>query len=501
MTLHKMFLKSALKHKNIIAIYDQATGKNITYKKLILLSIIFADKIKHYKNQNIGIMIPTSAGAIISTLATLITGKTPVMINYSMSAIKSSVYAQNKCQFNTILTSKKLLDKLSIKPIKDMVFLEDIVANLSIIDKIKGLIKSIFPHTIYNKGNENDNAVILFTSGSEKDPKAVPLSHKNIIHNINGINMVFDFKNNEIFMSILPLFHIFGLTTSFWLPITKGYSLIAQPNPLEYQHVSDNIKNYNATCITATPTFFRGYLKKSHKDDFKSLRIAISGGDKLPKALVDEFFEKHNVMIYEGYGTTETSPVISSNTAHYNKPGSIGKPLPNVKVKIVNVDNNNELSTNKIGKIIVKGDLVMRGYIDEPNITIKDGWYDTGDMGLIDEDGFLWHKGRLKRFVKIGGERVSLMAVEEEAIKVMPDNSLCCAVEIPNKAKGAEIILAITKKVDQKQIIKTIKNAIGSIAIPKKFIYLDELPIMSNGKIDFRLTTKICHEKLYEKAK
>jgi acyl-[acyl-carrier-protein]-phospholipid O-acyltransferase/long-chain-fatty-acid--[acyl-carrier-protein] ligase len=314
--------------------------------------------------------------------------------------------------------------------------------------------------------------------------------------------MVFNFKDHEIFMAVLPLFHIFGLTTSFWLPIIRGYSIIAQPNPLEYQQVADNIRKYNATCISATPTFFRGYLKKSQTNDFKSLTMAISGGDKLAKPLVNEFFEKHNVMIYEGYGTTETSPVISTNTPNANKLGSIGKPLPNVKVKIVGVDTPRELLTNDMGKILVQGSLVMNGYLDDPNestLRINDGWYDTGDMGLIDKDGFLWYKGRLRRFVKIGGEMISLAAVEEEAGKVI--SSLCCAVEIPNKVKGSEIVLVVTKQIEQKKITKALKESIGSIAVPTRFVYLDELPIMSNGKVDFRTTTKICHEKLYKQSK
>ncbi len=500
MILHKKFIESAKLNKNKIAIIDEGTKKTLTYKKLLIASLMLYPKLKNFPSKYIGIMLPTSMGGMLSVIAALMAGKIPVMINFSTGAIKNAIYAQEKCSFKTIITSVKLIEKLQIEPIEGMIFIEDILKTVTTFDKLKAAIKASLPVSFIKSSvanaKEDDTSVILFTSGSEKEPKAVELSHKNISHNLINVPKHLTIDANHKFMSTLPIFHVFGLTVVFWLPITLGSTIITYPNPLDFKIIGKLTKKHKANVIGGTPSFYYGYIKKCDKDDFLSVKLAVSGADKLTKHIYDAFLEKFKVKILEGYGTTETSPVISVNTPKYHKVGSIGRPLPNVQIKIVHHETEEELPINTEGKLLVKGDMVMKGYlgdIEETSLRLRNGWYDTGDMALLDEDGFLWHKGRLKRFVKIGGEMVSLVKVESVLEKYLPDNTVCCVVDVPNPTKGADIVAAITtSEINKRKILKQMAKELPSIALPKNFYVLDELPTMASGKINFREVEKIC---------
>lgn len=503
MLLHQHFIKIAKKYNNKLAFIDRTSEKRITYSKALIASLILAEKFKKYEEGFVGIMIPTSAGCALSILGILMSGKTPVMINYSMHAIKNAVYAQRKCNFKAIITSKKLLEKINCPAIEGMVFIEDIMSSISGAEKIKAAIKAKLPAPLITKlvhtGNEDDNVVILFTSGSEKDPKAVQLTHKNISSNIQSFSKMLKLYESDIILANLPYFHVFGLTLTLWTPIYYGMTIVSYANPLEYKTICNIIREEKPTVMVGTPSFLWGYLRKSEAGDFKSLRLIVSGADKCPDTLREEFLKKHGINVYEGYGTTETSPVISTNTPDNNKPGSVGKVLPGVKIRIENYETGEECAAGEIGKILVKGDLVMKGYLndfEETSMRIRDGWYDTGDMGYIDEEGFLWHSGRLKRFVKIGGEMISLVRVENVLEKLLPEDVACSIVEVPDALKGAKIIAAVTKKIDKRKILKLMSEHLPNIALPKQFIVVEDLPKMGSGKIDFRRVTEIVQNKL-----
>lgn len=503
MLLHLEFIKTAKRYKEKIAIRDKTTTKDVTYSKALLASLILSHQFRTYKEGFIGIMIPTSAGSMLSILGCLMAGKVPVMINYSTGAASNAEYAQNKCGFKTIIASRALVEKLGCRLVSGMVFIEDIMKKISGIDKIRAVIWCLLPlpillHMIH-RGEERDNLVILFTSGSEKDPKAVQLTHRNISSNIEGISRTLPISDHDIMLGNLPLFHVFGQTINLWLPLIKGMTVITYANPLEYRVICQIIREEGCTLMVGTPVFFTGYLRQSQPGDFLSIRIAVAGADKMPDALRDAFLTKHNLIIYEGYGTTETSPVISSNSPKFCKNGSVGRPLPNVKVKIIDTDTGQEVPRGQIGKILVKGDMVMQGYLDdleETSYRIINGWYDTGDMGMMDEDGFLWHKGRLKRFVKIGGEMISLVRIENALEEIMPDNVSCCVVEVPDSLKGAKIVVAVTEPVSEKEILKKLAKKLPSIAIPKKFIVIKDFPKMGSGKIDFRHITEQVRDQI-----
>lgn len=493
----------AKKHNDKLAIMDKTTKRDVTYSKALIASLILTSKFRKYDKGFIGIMIPTSAGCVLAILAALMSGRIPVMINFSTGAKGNAEYAQKKCRFKTIITSKALLQKVKCPHIDGMVLIEDIMKTISTGDKLKGALKAKLPLglllNLIHKGNEYDTSVILFTSGSEKNPKAVQLSHKNIASNVVASHQQFELSDSNIVMANLVLYHVFGLTTNLWYPLYYGLTMITYANPLDFRTISDIVRKEKPTLMNGTPSLFWGYLQKSEPGDYSSIKNMVAGADKSSEALRQGFLEKHGVTLLSGYGATETSPVISATSIKNNKPGSVGKALPGVQVRIENLETGKDCAPDEVGKILVKGDLVMKGYYNDPELTaaaIKEGWYDTGDMGYLDEDKYLWHSGRYKRFVKIGGEMVSLVKVEDVLESILPDGVKCCVVEVPDEFKGANVVAVVTQEVDRTEIIKQMEPLIQSIALPKKFMVIEELPMMGTGKIDFRSVTRIVEEKL-----
>lgn len=503
MLLHHRFIENAKRLGDKLAYIDCTANKRISYSKALIASLILATKFKKYDPGFIGVMIPTSAGCALANIGIVMAGRTPVMINYSTGAAENAEYAQRKCDFKTIITSKKLVEKINCRHVEGMVYIEDIMEGLSALEKVKAALLSKMPVGLIKSlvacPGENDNVVILFTSGSEKDPKAVQLTHKNISSNITSISKRYGLNEQDIFLASLPFFHVFGLTANLWAPLFHGMTAVSYANPIDYKTVCDIVRTEKPNLMVGTPSFFWGYLRKSEPGDFDSLRLALCGADKCPDSLRDGFQEKHNLPLYEAYGTTETSPGISGNYKEMCKPGSVGKPFPGVQVRIENYETGKECGFGEDGKILVKGDMVMKGYFDdfeETSLHIRHGWYDTGDMGNLDEDGYLWHVGRLKRFVKVGGEMVSLVRVEDELEKHLPEEVLCCVVEIPDAIKGSKIIAAVTGEIDEKATMRKMAENLPPIAMPKRFIVIEEFPKMGSGKIDFRTTTDMVREKL-----
>jgi acyl-[acyl-carrier-protein]-phospholipid O-acyltransferase/long-chain-fatty-acid--[acyl-carrier-protein] ligase len=508
MLLHHRFIEVAKRQGDKLAFIDRSAGRDVTYSKALIASLLLAAEFRKYDKGFLGVMIPTSAGCGLSILGALMSGRTPVMINYSTGAEDNCRYAQEKCDFQTIVTSKALLKKIDCPHVDGMVYIEDIMAGLSTLKKIKAAAISKLSAAAIQKivaGNsDQQDAVILFTSGSEKDPKAVELTHRNIVSNIESFSDRFKFTENDIFLANLPYFHVFGLTGNLWVPLYHGMSVITYANPLDYRKICEIIRDDRPTLMVGTPSFYWGYLRKSEPGDFASLRYAICGADKCPDALREGFLEKHDMALYEGYGTTETSPAISANAEGINKPGSVGLPFEGVKVRIENYETGEECAAGENGKILVKGDLVMKGYFndfEETSLHIRSGWYDTGDMGNLDEDGYLWHVGRRKRFVKIGGEMVSLIRVENALEKHLPDDILCCVVDVPDAIKGARIVAAVTAPVEEKKILKKMAVDLPKIALPKIFTVIEEFPKMGSGKIDFRTVTNMVQKILNSKEK
>jgi acyl-[acyl-carrier-protein]-phospholipid O-acyltransferase / long-chain-fatty-acid--[acyl-carrier-protein] ligase len=501
MLMHHRFIEIAKKYGDKMFIIDRSTGRKVTYRRALIGALIIADKLKRYEPGFIGVMVPNSAGAALTILGALFSGRVPVMINYSTGASQNCIYAQKKCDFKTIVTSKALLDKINCPVLPGMVFLEELIAGISGFEKIRAAIKSRLPAPILKSrvagGKENDDLFVLFTSGSEKEPKGVELTHKNVSTVLTSLGKDVNFSAQDIFLCQLPYFHIFGQTGNFWAPIYFGATLVTYANPLDYKTVCEIVKEEKCTVMLGTPSFFWGYLNKSEAGDFRSVRLMLVGADKCPDALREGFLEKHGTVLLEGYGATETSIVISVNTPEFNRPGSVGRPLPCMRVRVENYLSGEECGLRETGKILVKGENVMKGYFDDfeqTSLAMRHGWYDTGDMGWMDEDGYLWHVGRLKRFLKIGGEMVSLVKVEDVLEKLLPEGVSCCVVEVPDHLKGARIVAAITQKVNEKETLRRMSQNLPNIALPRQFVVIKELPKMGSGKIDFRKVTDMVRD-------
>ncbi|MBN2698078.1 MAG: AMP-binding protein [Bacteroidales bacterium] len=484
-----------------LAFIDKSRKSDVTFSRALIAALILSKKFGRYDQGYLGIMIPTSAGCALTSLGTLMSGRIPVMINYSTGAEANARYAQQKCNFKTIIASRALLEKINCPLIDGMVLIEDIMEEISTADKLRAALLSKLPAGMIlnaiHKGDENDTAAILFTSGSEKDPKAVQLTHRNIGSNIINFGNYVNITEKDVMLSNLVFFHVFGLTVNLWTPLVYGMTNITYANPTDYQTISTIAREERPTVMVGTPSFFWGYLQKLEPGDFSSLRLMVAGADKCPDVLREGYLKKHGTTLLEGYGTTETSPVVSTNSLEFNRPGSIGKPLPNVSVRIENPETGEACQTGEVGIIKVKGDLVMKGYLGEPGQTaevIVDGWYNTGDMGYLDEDGYLWHSGRYKRFVKVGGEMVSLVKVENVLEKFLPENVKCCVVDIPDEVKGSYIVAAVTEEINKTAALRKMTRELPNIALPRQFVVIPDLPIMGTGKINFRQVTEIVRE-------
>lgn len=503
MLLHQQFVRMAKKHAKKFAIKDMTTKSNVTYSRALIGALILSKKFRKYEKGYIGIMIPTSAGCALATVGALMSGRVPVMINYSTGAENNARFAQEKCNFKTIITSKALLEKINCPVIEGMVLIEDIMKSVTTGEKLSAALKTKLPVGMIlnriHKGEVDDNVAILFTSGSEKEPKVVQLTHRNIGSNIVNFCDYVGIYETDILLANLVFFHIFGLTVNLWVTFVKGMTMVTYANPTEFQTISTIAREEKPTIMVGTPSFFWGYLQKSEPGDFKSLRVMVAGADKCPDALREGYMKKHGVTLLEGYGATETSPVVSVNSHEHNRPGSIGKVIPNVRVRIDHLESGEECKTGELGKIMVKGDLVMKGYLGAPELTaesIVDGWYNTGDMGYLDEDGYLWHSGRFKRFVKIGGEMVSLVKVENVMEEHLPEGVSCCIVEVPDEIKGATIVAAVTRDINKIAILRKMGKELPNIALPRQFVVIEELPMMGTGKIDFRTVTELVKDML-----
>lgn len=496
--LQHRFLDSVARNPDKIAFIDRSTGRNITYSQALLASLILARRFRKLERGRIGVMLPTSSAGGLAVIAALMAGRTPVMINYSTGAEKNCLYAQDTCDFQVIVTTKTLLEKTGCKQLPGMVFIEDMLSSLGPVEKALAFSKSKLPRTLLKrmvgKSRLDSPAVILFTSGSEKEPKVVQLTQRNILSNIDSFSEMMDIYGMDNLLAVLPYFHVFGLTINLWTPMCLGMTTITYANPLEFKTVAKIIRENKPELLIGTPLFLEGYVKQSKPGDFASIKLAVSGADKCPEHLRTQYREKHGIEIVEGYGTTETSPVISANPRDRNKPGSIGVPIPGTEIRIQHLDSGEDCETGETGKILVKGDGVMQGYlndVEETSLRIKSGWYDTGDLGYLDEDGYLWHKGRLKRFVKIGGEMVSLVMVEETMNELTPAEVECCAVELPDSKRGSRIIGVTNAEVDQQELSKRLGKSLPNLALPKKYMHVPEFPRMGSGKTDFRSLTEI----------
>lgn len=483
--------------------YDKEMASGITgtstYKDLIVSSYILSLKIKkllHGKTK-VGLFLPNSVEHVKTLYSLFYNGITPAILNYS-SGVKTLIDCSETIDLKVIITSRKFVEVggfsntiIELEKTMKVVYLEDIREDISSTDKVKGYLL----YLQRKKSTYFDNELILFTSGSESKPKGVALSHENIYSNIIQIKTIIPFTGTDKIFNAMPMFHSFGLTAGTILPLTLGVPTYLYPKPIDYKNVPAMVYSTNSTVLFGTSTFLEGYAKMAHNYDFYSLRYVVAGAERLKEEVQDLWYEKFGLRILEGYGATETAPVLSINTPLNYKKGTVGKLLPMISHKVEPVE-----GIPNGGKLYVQGPNVMKGYyLHEKGFVPHTGWYDTGDVVEVGEDSFVTIKSRLKRFAKIAGEMVSLNLIEEIAQKCYGSTSFY-AVSIADKKKGEQVILFTTEEVDIKVLKKYIKDEkISAINTPASIEVLSEIPLLGSGKPDYvqmrELADNITHKE------
>ncbi|SMD15745.1 acyl-[ACP]--phospholipid O-acyltransferase [Rhizobium sp. RU36D] len=476
-----------------LAVEDPVTG-GLSYGKMLTGTAVLARKFEELypAETNLGVMLPNANGAVVTVLALMSAGKVPAMINFTAGPanIRSACIAAS---VRTVLTSRAFIKQakldMVIEQIRDtvsIVYLDDLRQTIGLGDKLRGLISRSRSRV---ERKADDPAVILFTSGSEGTPKGVVLTHRNILANAAQAAARIDFNSSDKVFNILPVFHSFGLTAGTVLPLISGVPVFFYPSPLHYRIVPEMIYGSNATIIFGTDTFLNGYARTAHPYDFRSIRYCFAGAEPVKASTRETYMNKFGIRILEGYGVTETAPVISINTPMFNLPGSVGKILPGMESRLEPVP-----GVEEGGRLFVKGPNVMAGYlrVENPGIIepLVDGWHDTGDIVTIDGDGFVRIKGRAKRFAKIGGEMISMAAVEALAGEVWPGH-LSVTVNLPDPRKGEKLVLLTDKPGASRADLLSHAKAKGmsELAVPSEII-VGTVPVLGSGKIDFVAATR-----------
>lgn len=471
-----------------------STGKKLNYGQTLTAVMALSRKIDIVGagQDKIAIMLPPSVGAVLANLAATISGKITVNLNYTLSA-QTRTAAIEQCGIKCIITSREFLKKANLEiNHSGTVFIEDLVSDIKFIDKIRAYVTARFLPTKLLAKRKDEIATIIFSSGTTGTPKGIMLTHYNILSNINSIRKVIYLTHQDNLCSVLPFFHSFGFTCGLWLPLIVAASAVYTANPFDATEVGTNARRNNSTILLAPPTFLSHYARRLDSEDFANLRLVVGGAEKLKKQVADSFESKFGIRPLQGYGTTELSPAVSLNLPDANKEGTVGRPLPDVEVKIIDLDTDQTAKQGQAGLIMVKGPNVMTGYLNMPQETaevLKDGWYNTGDIGHIDEDGFLTITGRLSRFSKIAGEMVPHIGVEEVFLNALGTSEQLVAVTaVPDAKKGEELIVLYLPRAGTAEKLHDIitKSSLPNIWKPRRdnYIRIESMPTLGSGKLD-----------------
>jgi acyl-[acyl-carrier-protein]-phospholipid O-acyltransferase/long-chain-fatty-acid--[acyl-carrier-protein] ligase len=475
-------------------------GQKVTYRKLILTVNVFGRKLRPMLQDEaaVGLLLPNSIAHVVALFSLLRIGKTPAMLNFSAGQ-QSLLDACETSVLRTIITSRQFIEKGKLGAVIDalqqhcrIVYMEDVKEDVAMSDKLGGLLDVLSG----KKAEAGFRDIILFTSGSESKPKGVVLGHDQLYANIHQAKAVFDFTSADKLFNALPMFHSFGLTAGTLLPLLTGVPVMLYPSPLHYRAIPEVVYDRNATILFGTSTFLAGYGRAAHPYDFHSLRYVVTGAEKLKEEVSELWSHKFGIRIFEGYGATEASPVISINSPLAYKKGTVGRILPHIRCKIEKIP-----GIEHGGNLLIQGPNVMKGYlIHGKGFVPSPEWYDCGDVVQLDADGFLTIKSRLKRFAKIGGEMISLQLVEEMAAARFGDISLA-AVSVADGRKGERILLYATKEGVNLQELKAYVNEKGytPMLVPARVEVVDKLPLLGSGKIDY-ITLKKFAESAMEKG-
>ncbi len=510
-TLHRSLVQTAHRHPFRFAMADKRRPR-MKWSAVLLSSIFLAWRLRStWEGQEmVGILLPPSIPGALVNFAAMLAGKIPVNLNYTTSdEALASCAAQ--CKIETVITTRALLDKIPLRIPGKTILLEEAAASPKFGERFAALALWFCPggfieHKLAGgkRKSMDDLATVIFSSGSTGDPKGVTLSHYNIASNIDQVGQTFMLDKHDCLLGVLPFFHSFGFTVTLWLPAVLGVSVVYHPSPLDLAAVGELVRDYLVTFLMATPTFLQAYLRRCSPEDFGSLRFVIAGAEKLPERLAIAFEDRFGIRPLEGYGATECSPVVSVNTHDFRAPGfrqvgakrgRIGHPLPGVTVRIVDPDSGEPAPLGTPGLLLVKGPNVMQGYLGKPEKTaevLQDGWYVTGDMARLDEDGFLTLTGRLSRFAKCGGEMVPLEKIEEMLHEVLGTCERVCAVTcVPDESRGERVVVLYVRQDGLE--VRPWCQQLSSRGLPKlwlpserDFFVVPEMPVLGSGKLNLQ---------------
>ncbi len=517
-TLPRSFLHTARRHAFRFAMADGQTPK-LNYFAVLARTLFLARRLRKYwrGQEMVGVLLPPSIPGALVNLAAMLTGKVPVNLNYTASNETLESCAK-QCDLKTVITARAFLERVHVQPPAEAIFIEDLAKSPRLGERVCAALAACLPARILEKYagaarqvRLDDVATIIFSSGSTGEPKGVVLTHYNVAANVEQLNQVFLLHSNDRIMGILPFFHSFGFTGTLCLPAATGIGVVFHPNPLDSRVIGALINKYAVTMLLATPTFLNAYTRRCEPEEFGSLRFVMASAEKLPERVAQAFEDHFGIRPLEGYGCTECSPAVTVNTIDFRaasfrqvgaKRGSIGHPLPGMTVKIVDPDTLQTLSVNQPGLLFVRGPNVMRGYLNRPEKTaevLRDGWYNTGDIAMLDEDGFLRVTDRLSRFSKIGGEMVPHIKVEDKLHELAgAADQMFLVTAVPDEKKGERLIVLHTLPEEQ------LGECLGRLAKcdlpalwrprPDQFVRIEKLPYLGTGKLDLRKAREMALE-------
>ncbi len=515
MTLLEGLKRNGSKNK----ILDGADDSEMSYGTVLAAAIVLSKFIKEETDKTrVAIVLPPGKGGLIANLAVLFAGKVPVNLNFTAGpeAIKSCIRQADVDRFITADPFVRKISSFPWPPNRDLIFIERVLPTLKKKIITWGVISKILPAAALgfllglHKRRDADEATLLFTSGSSGEPKGVVLSHRNVLANVCQFGTRLDLAPGSAILGCLPLFHSFGCTVTLWFPIIDGVNLVTYPSPLETKRLAELIAFHQINIFLSTPTFLRGYMKRTDPAQFASLKLVVTGAEKLPLSLATAFEEKFGVRPQEGYGLTETSPATNVNLPDLaaerdsialpsSRNGSVGQMLPGLAIRITDPATDKEVPINQQGIIWFKGANVFAGYLKDPKKSAEvlvDGWFRTGDVGRVDADGFLYIEGRISRFSKIAGEMVPHETVEAAINKVLgldgESERRIAVVGVPDEQKGEAILLLSTiagPALEQECIdlrYKLLDDGLSSLWCPKQIIPVAEIPVLASGKLDIK---------------